>query len=103
MIGIRSDLSLRSAAHEHLPESRLTGAIIGAFYDVYNDLKFGLHEHLYGSALAIILEERGFRVRREVPYEVVFHERIIGLYRADFGPEPSFKRVVLSRAKADQI
>jgi GxxExxY protein len=66
-----------------LPWARLTRDIIGAFYDVYNDLEYGLLEQLYASALAIVLEERGFHVRREVPLDVVFHGRRIGAYRVD--------------------
>jgi GxxExxY protein len=66
-----------------LPWARLTRDIIGTFYDVYNDLEYGLLEQLYASALEIVLVERGFRVRREVAIDVIFHGRRIGAYRAD--------------------
>ena len=82
---IRSDFpSDGSDDARRLPEWQLTGAIIGAFYDVYNDLKYGLLERLYGAAMEIVLDERGFRVAREVSFDVVFHGRTIGVYRADF-------------------
>jgi GxxExxY protein len=66
-----------------LPWARLTRDIIGAFYDVYNDLEYGLLEQSYAAGLEIVLEERGFRVRREVALDVIFHGRRIGAYRAD--------------------
>jgi GxxExxY protein len=50
---------------------------------VYNDLEYGLPEQLYASALEIVLAERGFRVRREVAIDVMFHGRRIGAYRLD--------------------
>lgn len=84
MTRIPSDASLRDAGVERLPASPVTGAIIGAFYDAYNELGYGFLERVYGAALAILLKERGYHVRREVPCEVVFHGRVIGIYRADF-------------------
>jgi GxxExxY protein len=66
-----------------LPLAHLTRGVIGAFFDVYNELGYGFLESLYASALAIVLRERGFRVAREVALEVRFHGEQIGLYRAD--------------------
>jgi GxxExxY protein len=66
-----------------LPLAHLTRDIIGAFFDVYNELGYGFLENLYAPALAIVLHERGFRVAREVPLEVHFHGQQIGVYRAD--------------------
>jgi GxxExxY protein len=66
-----------------LPWAQLTRHIIGAFFDVYNELGYGFLENLYAPALAIVLHERGFRVAREVPLAVHFHGQQIGLYRAD--------------------
>jgi GxxExxY protein len=46
-------------------EERLTHAIIGAFFRVYNTLGFGFLEHVYGAALERELVKRGLRVSRE--------------------------------------
>jgi GxxExxY protein len=61
----------------------LTRSIIGAMYAVHSQLGFGFLEAVYKNALAVVLEEAGLRVEREVPFEIIFHGRNIGLYRAD--------------------
>jgi GxxExxY protein len=66
-----------------LDRPRLTREIIGAFFDVYNALGYGLLENMFAAALAIVLRERGFFVQVESALDVVFHEQTIGTYRAD--------------------
>ena len=66
-----------------LLEEELTREIIGAFYEVYNALGFGLLESLYGRALEIALRRRGLRVDREFPIEVFFQGQQIGVHRLD--------------------
>ena len=61
----------------------LTRAIIGASYQLHSELGFGFAEVVYRNALAVLLRELGFSVRREVEYEARFHGELIGLYRAD--------------------
>jgi GxxExxY protein len=143
-VRITSDPNAREIAGRALPEGALTEKLIGVFYDTYNETGYGLLERAYAAAMAILLAERGFRVRREVPFTLRFHGHDIGTYRADmivedrvileiktgavippgtreqltnylrisriqvglillFGPEPRFKRVVMSRARSDQI
>jgi GxxExxY protein len=63
--------------------ARLTREVIGAFFDVYNELEYGLPEQVYRSAMGIVLAERGFLCRSEVRLEVHFHGQHIGSYRAD--------------------
>jgi GxxExxY protein len=46
--------------------SELTDAIIGVFYDVYNELGFGFLESVYRKALQMALKEKGLRVESEV-------------------------------------
>src|SRR6476469_6133224 len=65
------------------PHARLTRDIIGAFFDVHNEMRYGLLEALYRAGLRIVLEERGFHVHCEVPFVVHFHGQRIGEYRAD--------------------
>ena len=51
--------------HE-LKEEKLTGSIIGAFFEVHNVLGFGFLEHIYKMALERELIARGHNVAREV-------------------------------------
>ena len=66
-----------------LAEGRLTRQIIGSFFDVYNELGYGFLERVYREAFRIVLAERGFAVRCEVPVDIQFHGQHIGTYRAD--------------------
>jgi len=49
-----------------LIEEALTRSVIGAFFDVYNALGYGLLEHVYAVALERELLARGHLVGREV-------------------------------------
>jgi hypothetical protein len=62
----------------------LTERIIGAFFEVYNTLRFGMLESVYANALAMELGDRGVRFEREVGLEVWYKGRMAGLHRADF-------------------
>jgi len=46
-------------------------------------MRYGLLEALYRAGLRIVLQERGFHVRCEVPFVVHFHGQRIGEYRVD--------------------
>jgi GxxExxY protein len=91
---------MRMTAHRSTPDPSsprpdwhwLTREVIGAFFDVYNDLGFGLLESMYGAALTILLRERGFSVQCEHSLDVMYHGQRIGTYRADLIVE---KTVVL--------
>ena len=63
--------------------------IIGAFYDVYNTLRFGFLEQVYAGALAVELQERDIAYQREGAIDVRYKDRIVGFYRADFIVERS--------------
>jgi GxxExxY protein len=67
-----------------LLEEQLTGQVIGAFFAVYNDLRFGLLESAYAGALEVEFEERAVPFVRELPINVYYHGRVVGTYRADF-------------------
>jgi hypothetical protein len=56
----------------------LTDQIIGAFYDVYNELGYGFLESVYEDALAIALQELGLRVERQVTITVWFRGQDVG-------------------------
>ncbi|MGH7669662.1 MAG: GxxExxY protein [Gemmatimonadaceae bacterium] len=66
-----------------LIEEKLTGAILGAFYEVYNTLGYGFLENLYLTALECELRERGYQVGREVHVPVSYKHLEIGRQRLD--------------------
>jgi len=65
------------------PHGRLTEAIIGAFFDVYNGLRSGLRENVYERAMVLALRDRGIAVEQQVGMTVCFGDRPIGTFRAD--------------------
>jgi GxxExxY protein len=67
-----------------LINSDVTGAIIGAFYAVYNELRYGFLESVYASALEWEFRARGIAYVREHSLEVRYKNRVVGMYRADF-------------------
>jgi GxxExxY protein len=67
-----------------LIRGEITGQIIGAFYDVYNELLYGFLESVYAGALEVELQKRGIPYVRELPLDVAYKGKIVGTYRADF-------------------
>lgn len=61
----------------------LSRAVIGVFYQVYNELGFGYAESVYESAMELALTEAGLVVVRQAPIHVHFRGRIIGEFRTD--------------------
>ena len=61
----------------------LTYSIIGAFFEVYNHLGFGLAEHLYVLALERELRSRGHHVARQFGVEVFYKGEPLGYQRLD--------------------
>lgn len=66
-----------------LLEAPLTKIIIGAFYEVYNERGYGFPESVYANAMAVELQLRGIRCKREVVHEVVYKGVVVGLCRFD--------------------
>jgi GxxExxY protein len=64
-------------------EGALTESIIGAFYEVYNELGFGFREKLHCKALALELSDRGHSVGREVDVPVRYKRHELGFQRID--------------------
>src|SRR5579863_9788939 len=67
-----------------LKHACVTDAILGCFYDVYNELGPGFLESVYRNALGIALQSKGLRVTAEKAVEVRFRGHSVGLFRADF-------------------
>jgi GxxExxY protein len=63
--------------HERRPitERRTTEGIIGAFFEVYNNLGYGFLEHVYSLALEQELLARGHTVSREVIIHIFYKDR----------------------------
>ena len=64
-------------------QQALTRTIIGAFYDVYNELGHGLAETVYERALAIALAEQNLAAPQQAPVDVWYRGQRVGRYRAD--------------------
>lgn len=62
----------------------LSYQIIGALFDVYNDLGPGHLEKVYQKAIAKTLEERGVSFKEQVPYDLGYKGEIIGKQYLDF-------------------
>lgn len=73
----------RANRHSKLIHSEISGPIIGAFFDVYNELGFGFLESIYARALETLLRERGLIVCREFPITIHFRGQPIGFHRCD--------------------
>src|SRR5215469_1506936 len=71
------------ASDSSYKHSELTDAIIGVFYEVYNELGFGFLESVYRTALCMALIEKGLRVESEVATSVFFRGEKVGDFRAD--------------------
>jgi GxxExxY protein len=57
---------------------KLTGQIIKAFYEVYNELGTGFLESVYENALALVLREYGLDAKQQSPVEVYFRNTKVG-------------------------
>ena len=73
----------QSSSHAVIFEKDLSHAIVGCFFDVYNELGYGFVEMLYARALEITMHQRGLRVDREYPVAVSFRGQQIGFHRID--------------------
>ena len=60
-----------------------TGAVIQAFYQVYNILGYGFLERVYENALAHELQKHGWAVRQQMPIKVHYDGQLVGEYYAD--------------------
>ncbi len=63
--------------------TNLTDGIIGAFYEVYNELGYGFLERVYQNALCLELEDRGFEVEPQKQIDVYYKGKKVGEYYAD--------------------
>jgi len=67
-----------------LVAEELTRSVIGAFYEVYNELGYGFLEKVYAKALEYELPARGHRVSREMRQTVFYKGSKLLTQRFDF-------------------
>ena len=79
-----ADTASRKTRNAPLIDRELTEAIIGAFFEVSNELGYGFLESVYRRALLIALTARGLESESEAPSEVRFRGQSVGHFRADF-------------------
>jgi GxxExxY protein len=85
---------------ERFQHRDLTERIIGAFYDVYNELGFGFLESVYHQALLFALAESGVRAESQMKLPVYFRGQIIRDFVADIFVE---RAVILELKAADEL
>jgi GxxExxY protein len=61
----------------------LTEKVIGAFFNIYNELGHGFLESVYEQAFSVALAENGVFFERQIAVPVWFHGQKIGDFRAD--------------------
>ena len=89
-----------AGASHGLVAGNITREVIGAFFDVYNELGHGFAEGVYQRALPIALASRGVGVEREVPLRVLFRGEPVGDYRADLVVE---QRVIVEVKAVEKL
>ena len=61
----------------------ITHKIIGAAYDVFNQLGFGFLESVYQKAMIIELAKHDLKVEPEKPLQVFYDDQVVGDFNAD--------------------
>lgn len=84
-----------SPTNEQFRHAELTKAIIGCFYEVYNELGFGFIESVYENSLSLALRSKGFDVHQQIAIPVWFRGKQVG----DFDADVMVNRLVLLELK----
>ncbi|KFN46041.1 GxxExxY protein [Arenimonas metalli] len=66
-----------------LINSDISEAVLGCFFDVYNELGPGFLESVYENAMTLALQEAGYDVSQQVALTVWFRGQAVGDFRAD--------------------
>lgn len=98
--GPNDEMPGRDSGRLVIVDEELSYKIVGAFYEVFNELGFGYSEAIYQRALQIVLTQRGLLVEREVPIDVYFRGELIGRHRLDFRVEG---RIVLEVKATERL
>jgi len=80
--------------------SELTGKIIKAYYNVYNELGYGFLEKVYERAMIIELRHEGLQCIPQHPIKVFYENEEVGEYYADILVE---EKVILELKAAKNL
>ena len=72
-----------TARRSPLVHGDITSLIIDQFSELRRLIGSDLLEAVYANEMAVLLEDAGLSVQREVRYDVLLRGRVIGRYRAD--------------------
>ena len=61
----------------------ITGKILKAYFNVFNQLGYGFLEKVYENAMLIELKSFGLNCEKQNPIKVYYNEQIVGDYYAD--------------------
>ena len=66
-----------------MKHEQITSRIIKVFYEVYNELGYGLTEKIYEKAMMIALADEGLKVECQKSLKVHFRGKLIGEFTVD--------------------
>ena len=67
-----------------MEDEEITGLIIKAFYNVYNELGFGFLEKVYEKAMCLEFGRIGLKYANQYPVKVYYRGDVVADYFADF-------------------
>jgi GxxExxY protein len=76
-------LEINSGDDRPFPHREITEAVLGAAFEVYNNLGYGFLERVYHRALQVELLKRGVRTELEKRIIVRYKNVVVGEYDAD--------------------
>jgi len=76
-------ISSTPVKQDKMEYEEITHKIIGAAYQVYNQLGFGFLESVYHKAMLIELAKYDLKVESEKPLEVFYDDQVVGEFNAD--------------------
>jgi GxxExxY protein len=77
------DPVVKPSARHNGAQGWATDAILGAFYEVYNELGAGFLESVYEAAMSIVLGTMRIEVERQAQVAVRFRGGVIGSFKID--------------------
>lgn len=73
----------RFISKSYMEYEEITHKIIGAAYNVFNQLGFGFLESVYHKAMIIELAKEELKVESEKPLKVYYDDRVVGDFNVD--------------------
>ena len=85
------------------PHQELTKALIGIYYDVYNELGYGFLERVYHNAFLIELRLRGYEFESQKKLNVFFKKEIVGYFVSELPAEMRKRKLGILEGKASFV